>query len=164
MKNFQKCVETLVYSLFSFQKYVETVVFSNFSKLLAVETVVYSLPRKLFTVATHSAGNRRRATNLFIVMLVNTHVDLSQNLTTNLPKNRIRYIIRVRFYDILAGNVVLRHRFRPNKPFLSIRNSVPPRLVRNSSNRRCPANRILRNAAWLRRHNRTLHCCYRAVP
>ena len=29
---------------------------------------------------------------------------LSQNLTTNLLKNRTRRIIRLRFYDILAGN------------------------------------------------------------
>jgi len=32
------------------------------------------------------------------------HVDLSQNLTTNLLKNRTRRINRMRFYDNLSGN------------------------------------------------------------
>ena len=40
-------------------------------------------------------------------MSVNTHDNLSQNLSTNLRKNRTRRIIRMRFYDILAGDGVI---------------------------------------------------------
>ena len=71
---FQKYEETLVYSMFSKLLAIETIVFSNFPKLLAVETAVYSMPRKLLAAATHSAGNRRRATALFVTVLVHTHV------------------------------------------------------------------------------------------
>ena len=128
MFSFQKCVQTVVYSVFSFQKYEKTVVYSNFSKLLAVQTAVYSMFSKLLgiqtavysflwkflAVATCAAIYRRRPSALFIVMLVNTHVDLSQNLSTNLPKNRTRRIIRVRFYDNLAGNRMNRRLFTEN--------------------------------------------------
>ena len=41
-------------------------------------------------------------------MSVNTHDNLSKNLTTNLQKNRTRRIIRMRFYEYLIGNVLFR--------------------------------------------------------
>ena len=51
MKFFQKYVETVVYSVFSFQKYEETLVYSMFSKLLGLETVVFSYFSKFLAVA-----------------------------------------------------------------------------------------------------------------
>ena len=60
MKFFQKCFETVVYSMISFQNYEETVVYSMFSFRTYEETVVYSMFSKLVAVATCCAMHRRR--------------------------------------------------------------------------------------------------------
>lgn len=104
MFSFEKCVVQGCNSMFSFEKYVLQGCNSMFSKLLGVLQHCNAISRKLLAVATSVAGNRRRATALFIFVLVNTHDNISQILTTNLLKNRTRRIIRMRFYEYLIGN------------------------------------------------------------
>ena len=60
MNFFQKCVETVVYSMIIFQKCFETVVYSMISFQNYEETVVYSMFSKLVAVAAYCAMHRRR--------------------------------------------------------------------------------------------------------